>query len=60
MIVLQCDHAGLQPLYQKLEDEMRRVIASMDEPRQMRDYVDMLMWRSREWFTTHRDSESRK
>lgn len=59
-LVISSEHAGLKPYFQALENEMRRVLARVDDPREVRDYIDMLFWRSRVWFTIHRDSGSRK
>lgn len=59
-LVISSEHAGLKPYFQALENEMRRVLARVDDPREVREYIDMLIWRSREWFAIHRDSGPRK
>jgi hypothetical protein len=49
MVVLSCDHAGLQPHFQRLEDEIRRTIATIDDPKVVVAYLHCLWTASQEW-----------
>src|ERR1700730_2746752 len=38
-LVLSSEHAGLRPHFKRLEDEFYRALARIDEPRDVRDYI---------------------
>ena len=49
-IVIASSHAGLKPYCRLLEDEIRRVLARVDDPRVVRAYLKHLRERSQHWF----------
>lgn len=60
MIVLQCDHAGLQPMFQRLEDEMRRVIGQLEDAREVKLYLTELRQASILWSTVEHGDKPKK
>jgi len=48
-IVCSSSHEGLKPYFKGLEDEIRRVMARVDDPRQIRDYIAHLRLASIQW-----------
>lgn len=48
-IVISSDHAGLRPHFKRLEAEVMHVLARVDDPRDVRDYLDMMIMRSKVW-----------
>lgn len=48
-IVLSSEHAGLRPYFKALEAEMMHVLARVDEPRWVKDYLIELRLQSRVW-----------
>lgn len=49
MIVLGCDHAGLKQPFQKLENEIRRALGRIEDPRMVAKYLDTLQGASMAW-----------
>ena len=47
IVTLASDHGGIGPELQKLENEIIRVLARLDDPRKVRDYVQFLRLESR-------------
>jgi hypothetical protein len=54
MIVLETDHAGLKPSFQRLEDQLRHALAGVEDPRMVREHLSFLVARSREWMTRYK------
>lgn len=52
-LVLASEHGGLAPLFKALEHEMYRVLARVDDPRDVREYLKALKHRSEEWIERH-------
>lgn len=50
-------HAGLKPEFQALEDEIRHVLARVDDPRAVMHYLRELRVASKMWLSIH---EARK
>lgn len=57
---MSSDHAGINIELGFLRTEMYRVLARIDDPRRVRDYIERLRWRSREWFAIELDGQARK
>lgn len=51
-LVIASEHAGLKPVFRAMEDEMRHVLARVDEPRDARRYITVLRQASRDWLDT--------
>lgn len=49
-IVVSFDHAGLRPHGQRLADEIRHVLARIDDPRLVASYLEWLRFESEKWF----------
>lgn len=49
MINMSSDHAGIAAELNKLEREIYRVIAHIDDPRKLRDYLQVMELRSKVW-----------
>jgi hypothetical protein len=49
IIVLGCDHAGLRPKFQSLEDEINRAVNAMEEPRRVQEYLEHMRAESAFW-----------
>ena len=52
MVNMSSDHAGIAAELKKLEREIYRVIAHVDDPRKVRDYLQVLELRSKVWCAT--------
>lgn len=52
-IVIASEHAGLKPEFRALEDEVRHVLSRVDEPRDVRDYLQFVIRCSGQWLKTH-------
>lgn len=48
-LVISSEHAGLQPFFKALEAEMYRALARIDDPRKVREYLEMLRSSSELW-----------
>lgn len=48
-LVISSEHAGLKPYFKALEDEMYRVLARVDDPRKIREYLMYLRRASAGW-----------
>ena len=48
-IVIASSHAGLAPYFRRLEEELLRVLARIDDPRDVRDYLAALRATSAAW-----------
>ena len=59
-LVISSEHAGLRAYFQRLEDEMYRVMAHIDDPREVRDYLEVLRERSKAWAAVFVDSRADK
>lgn len=53
MVVLSCDHAGLRPVFQRFEDEMRRRLDRIDDPREMLRYINVIRAASQRWMSDY-------
>lgn len=51
-IVIASDHAGLKPYFKALENEILRVLARVDDPRLVRQYLDTITGCSKGWCGT--------
>jgi hypothetical protein len=52
-LVIASDHAGLRPYFRELETEMLRVLARVDDPREVREYIRALKWASLMWMNKY-------
>lgn len=52
-IVIASDHAGLRPEFKSLENEMFRVLARVDDPREVMRYLRQLRASSEMWMAIH-------
>lgn len=57
---MSSDHAGINTELGLLRVELYRVLAQIEDPRRVRDYIEMLRWRSREWYAIQLDGKPRK
>jgi hypothetical protein len=48
-VVIASAHAGLKPEFKRLEDEIYRVLARVDDPRDVREYIKALLGASQEF-----------
>jgi hypothetical protein len=48
-LVISSEHAGLRPYFKALEDEMYRVLARVNDPREVKMYVEHLKAESAGW-----------
>ena len=48
-VVLASEHAGLAPMFKALEHEMLRVLARVDDPRDVREYLLAMRRTSDAW-----------
>lgn len=53
IIALSSDHAGIASELKKLEREMYRVIARIDDARAVRNYLETMREHSEDWLTAH-------
>jgi hypothetical protein len=60
IIVLGCDHAGLQPHFQRLEDELNRTVNTIDDPRVVKFYLSEMLRSSIEWRNVYALPDARK
>lgn len=49
-IVTASGHEGLKPHFRALENEIRRVLARVDDPRDVRTYLESLRMTSETWY----------
>lgn len=59
-IVIASEHAGLRPIFKRLENELYHALAHMDEPTQVREYIMALRVASMEWREANSFQLSRK
>jgi len=59
-IVIACDHGGLRSHFQALEAELLHVLARVDEPKDIRDYLAALSGQSKMWFTKYERLHAKK
>lgn len=52
-IVIASDHSGLRPEFKSLENEMRRVLARVDDAREVLRYLRQLRASSEIWLVMH-------
>ena len=48
-VVVSCEHAGLRPYFKQLEDELRHVLARIDDPRDVKRYLSDLREHSKRY-----------
>ena len=48
-VVISSEHAGLKPYFKAFEDEMYRVLARVDDPGAVREYISGLVGQSKDW-----------
>lgn len=53
MVALSSDHAGIAAELKRLEREMYRVVARIEDPRYVRDYLLRLQTTSKLWLEAH-------
>lgn len=49
IVNMSSDHTGIAAELDKLEREIYRVIAHVDDPRKLRDYLQVMALRSKAW-----------
>lgn len=49
MVNMSSDHAGIAAELKRLEREIYRVVAHVDDPRKLRDYLQVMELRSKVW-----------
>lgn len=49
-IVLSSEHAGLRPHFKSLEAELMHVLARLDDPHDVREYLVWIKKSSKAWF----------
>ena len=59
-IVIYFDHAGLRPIGLALADELRHVLARVDDPRLVASYLTWLKYESEQWLKGHPLVKSKK
>jgi len=59
-VVLSCEHAGLRPYFKELEAELYHVLARVDDPRMVKDYLQVLRERSKAWASAFIDHPWKK
>lgn len=59
-VVLSSEHAGLKPLFKAFENEMYRVLARVNDPNEVRQYLFGLIGQSRDWLTWYGQHEAKK
>ena len=52
-IVIASSHAGLAPYFRRLEEELLRVLARIDGPRDVRAYLQAMRLHSEEYFRSN-------
>jgi hypothetical protein len=52
-LVISCEHAGLRPHFKALETELFRVLARVDDPREVMRYLRQLCLSSEMWMSIH-------
>jgi len=60
MIVLGCDHAGLRPEFQMLEDELVHAVGECHTARDMMHYLREIRAASKLWREVHHARELQK
>jgi|GEM_PF-2517468 len=48
-VVIASSHAGLRPEFKRLENEIYRALARMDDPCDVRDYMNRMIHASEQW-----------
>lgn len=51
-IVIASSHGGLRPHFRRLEEEILRVLARIDDPRDVMRYLTVLRGASKDWLDT--------
>ena len=59
-IVVSCEHAGLRPWFKSFEAELYRVLARVDDAREVREYLAYLGGASRDWLIAYDQVKGRK
>jgi hypothetical protein len=59
-IVIASEHAGLSPVFKAFENEMYRVLARVDDPREVRNYLQALIYESRRLLAEYIESQPKK
>jgi hypothetical protein len=59
-LVISSEHAGLKPCFKQLEDEIYRVLAVVDEPRHVKEYLAAMRLASVDWLGRHVWKEPRR
>ena len=49
-LVISCEHAGLRPYFKQLEAELYRVLARVDDPHDVCEYLQGIVGQSKDWF----------
>lgn len=60
IIVLGCDHAGLRPEFQTLEDEMVRTVAVLHDAREVMHWLREMRAASKLWLAVHQARDLEK
>lgn len=48
-LVISSEHVGLRPYFRRLEDELRHVLARIDDPRDVKRYLSDLLEHSKRY-----------
>lgn len=59
-LVISSSHAGLAPYFRRLEEEMLRVLARVDDPRDVIRYLKVLRGVSHDWLDTFNAERMRR
>ena len=60
IIVLGCDHGGLMPFFQRLEDAINRTVNALPDAQDVRDYLEAMRRESGIWFDSYQARKSQK
>jgi len=52
-IVIASEHAGLRPYFKRLEEEILHVLARVDDPRDVKLFIEALETYSEMWLREH-------
>jgi len=50
-LVISSEHAGLKPYFKRLEAELYRALARIDDPRMVKKYLETLQGASMSWIS---------
>jgi hypothetical protein len=56
-LVISSEHAGLQPVFKRLEAELYRALARIDDPRAVAAYLKFLRGCSNDWLASYSEMQ---